>query len=44
MELQPGHGLTHGVELDAYMTQFSGSDAMVCANANLALHDEFRFE
>ena len=31
VEMQTGHGLTHGVELDAYMTEFSGSDASVGA-------------
>jgi hypothetical protein len=37
VELQPGHGLTHGVEFDAYMTEFSGTDATVGAIANLSL-------
>lgn len=29
MELQAGHGHSHGVELDAYMTEFSGTDSKV---------------
>ena len=35
--MQPGHGQTHGVEFDAYMTEFSGTDASVGAIADFSL-------